>query len=79
LLASQKYDGREKMVKVGQVYSDKDKREEGRHLKVDEVKGLYAYLFSCTPGGAVRYYGQRTRIALVNLEKRFTLRKDVDD
>ncbi|MGW1890145.1 hypothetical protein ACWCP6_07710 [Streptomyces sp. NPDC002004] len=46
------------------MWTDNDKRSEGRTVRVDEVDARYAYctvLTTATPGGRT---GQRTRIAL---------------
>jgi hypothetical protein len=65
------------MVKVGQVYADKDKREAGRHLRVVETDGWHAKLARCTPAGDV-YKARLTQILVVNLERRFRLVKDAE-
>jgi len=67
------------VVKVGQVYADKDPRMDGRHLLVRRVEGLYAYCYPCRPNGLWKDGDRETRISVRNLETRFRLVKDAEE
>ncbi len=59
-------------IEVGQVYRDKDKRMEGRHLLVVECDGSYAYCVSATASGR-EINKRRHSLRVLSLQKRFEL------
>jgi hypothetical protein len=65
----------DKEIKVGQIYADRDKRMEGRRVKVKAIEGLYAFCDECDCWG-YEYEFKRSRnrrFALKTLRTRFKL------
>jgi hypothetical protein len=60
-------------VELGQVYRDKDKRMEGRHLKIIHVKNGKAVCVPCAVTGMVWSDFSPTTVSIENLQTRFEL------
>lgn len=64
--------GDEPVITTGQIYADRDKRMQGRHVKVMHVDHLNAYCSSCHKDGSF-VGGKLNRISLKTLRTRWRL------
>lgn len=58
---------------VGSVWRCKDRRE-NRHVKVEKVDNVYAYVRPCLPDGTEVAGGRRSRVLTIAFGARVTLR-----
>lgn len=58
------------MINPGDIYKSKDRREQGRYVKVIGADWCHAYCVPCAPDGR-EISSRKTRILVENLQRRF--------